>query len=256
MPEFIITAEAADALLNRRIFLGTGDRPRLGARYGYEAGLKLPPYVTFLGGGRLWRMGSFSYSGSVLPLGTEVGRYCSIARNVSVPGPRYPIEAVSTSPFVYSRSSRLIRSALIDFAATEWRFIENPQPNSVVIGHDVWIGEGAVILPNVSIGHGAVIATNADVTKTVPAYAVVAGNPGVVKRMRFDDKTIESLMLSRWWEYKFVDLPNDKLGDPCAFAYKVCDMRAAERLAPYNPELFAVSSLSGEADALPPRSIS
>ena len=52
---------------------------------------------------------------------------------------------------------------------------------SVIIGNNVWIGDKATILPNVTIGDGAVIAANSVVTKDVPAYSVVAGNPAVLK---------------------------------------------------------------------------
>ena len=51
---------------------------------------------------------------------------------------------------------------------------------SVIIGNNVWIGDKATILPNVTIGDGAVIAANSVVTKDVPAYSVVAGNPAKV----------------------------------------------------------------------------
>lgn len=54
----------------------------------------------------------------------------------------------------------------------------------VVIGDKVWIGDKATILPGVTIGEGSIIAANAVVTKDVPAYTIVAGNPA---------KTIKSL---------------------------------------------------------------
>ena len=71
----------------------------------------------------------------------------------------------------------------------------------VTIGNDVWIGHGAVILPGVSIGTGAVIGANAVVTKDVPPYMIVAGVPAKILRPRFDEKTVERLLQSAWWDW-------------------------------------------------------
>jgi len=67
----------------------------------------------------------------------------------------------------------------------------------VVIGADVWIGRGATIMSGVMIGHGAIVAAKAVVTKTVPPYAIVAGNPARIIKFRFDHTTIEALLASR-----------------------------------------------------------
>lgn len=69
----------------------------------------------------------------------------------------------------------------------------------VVIGHDVWLGSQSMILSGVNIGHGAVVAARAVVTRDVPPYAVVAGNPARVVKLRFDETRIEQLLASRWW---------------------------------------------------------
>ena len=57
----------------------------------------------------------------------------------------------------------------------------------VKIGNNVWIGDKATILPNVTIGDGVVIAANAVVTKDVPAYCVVAGNPAHIVKKAFSN---------------------------------------------------------------------
>ncbi len=69
----------------------------------------------------------------------------------------------------------------------------------ITVGSDVWIGKGVTIMPGVTIGDGAVIATDAVVTKDVRPYAIIAGNPGVEKRRRFDDETVEFLLRIQWW---------------------------------------------------------
>lgn len=78
--------------------------------------------------------------------------------------------------------------------------------HSVVIGNDVWIGNGAKIKGSVKIGNGAVIGMGAVVTKDVPPYAIVGGCPAKVIKYRFDKETIERLEKSKWY-----DLPLDKI---------------------------------------------
>ena len=68
------------------------------------------------------------------------------------------------------------------------------------MGNDVWIGQNATILPGVHIGDGAVIGANAVVAKDVPPYAVVVGNPAVIKKYRFDQETINLLLELKWWD--------------------------------------------------------
>lgn len=70
-----------------------------------------------------------------------------------------------------------------------------------IIGNDVWVAYGATVLNGVTIGDGAVIAAGAVVTKDVPPYAIVGGNPAKVIRYRFNARTIEKLMELKWWEY-------------------------------------------------------
>jgi acetyltransferase-like isoleucine patch superfamily enzyme len=72
---------------------------------------------------------------------------------------------------------------------------------NVVIGNDVWLGDRCTILSGVSIGNGAVVAANATVTKDVPPYAVVAGNPARIVKMRFDEAEIAKLQALRWWDW-------------------------------------------------------
>jgi virginiamycin A acetyltransferase len=70
-----------------------------------------------------------------------------------------------------------------------------------VIGNDVWIGNSATIMQGIKIGHGAIIGTNALVTKDVEPYSIVGGNPAKLIRKRFDDETIDFLLLLAWWDW-------------------------------------------------------
>ena len=73
---------------------------------------------------------------------------------------------------------------------------------SVVIGNDVWIGDRATIMSGVTVGHGAIIAANATVTKDVAPYAIVAGNPAVLKGYRVPEVLIADLLRIRWWDWR------------------------------------------------------
>lgn len=69
------------------------------------------------------------------------------------------------------------------------------------VGDDVWIGSEAMIMPGVNIGTGAVIGSRAIVTKDVPPYSVVGGNPARIIKMRFSPEEIEMLQRIRWWDW-------------------------------------------------------
>jgi acetyltransferase-like isoleucine patch superfamily enzyme len=58
----------------------------------------------------------------------------------------------------------------------------NLSENEIIIEDDVWVGFGATILKGVKIGKGAIVGANCVVTRDVPAYAVVIGNPAVIKK--------------------------------------------------------------------------
>tara|TARA_R110002110_G_scaffold409537_1_gene631961 strand:- start:605 stop:1258 length:654 start_codon:yes stop_codon:yes gene_type:complete len=70
-----------------------------------------------------------------------------------------------------------------------------------VIGHDVWIGQGARIMPGAVIGHGVIVGAGAVVTGTIADYSIVGGNPSRVIKARFDDATIAALLDIAWWHW-------------------------------------------------------
>ena len=138
-------------------------------------------------------MGRYSYCGyGARLLNCRIGRFCSISDNVCIGLSSHPMDWVSTSPaFHFGRGS-----IPKDLAAHTY----DSDPPLTTIGNDVWIGQNALIKPGITVGDGAVVAMGSVVTKDVPAYAVVAGNPARIIRMRFDPETVQRLLASKWWD--------------------------------------------------------
>ncbi|MFC5504797.1 MULTISPECIES: chloramphenicol acetyltransferase [Hyphomicrobiales] len=126
---------------------------------------------------------------------TTIGKFCSIAAMTRINPGNHPMQRASQSHFTY-RASAYFEDAEDDAAFFDWR-----RSTPVTIGHDVWIGHGAIILPGRSIGTGAVVAGGAIVTKDVAPYTIVAGNPARPIRARFPEATAERLMQLAWWDW-------------------------------------------------------
>lgn len=126
---------------------------------------------------------------------TTIGKFCSIASHTRINPGNHPMMRASQSHFSY-RSSAYFDDAEDDADFFAWR-----RSTPVKIGHDVWIGHGAIILPGRTIGTGAVIAGGAVVTKNVPDYVIVAGNPAKPVRRRFPEAIAERLKALGWWDW-------------------------------------------------------
>ncbi len=129
---------------------------------------------------------------------TIVGAFCSISPECRIlGGGEHVIDRASTFP---------LNARLFDPAGRTGP--DSTDTGPTVIGNDVYIGVGAIVLSGVSIGDGAVIGAGAVVTKSVEPYAIVAGNPARLVRYRFDDETRARLLALRWW-----DLEDDEIRD-------------------------------------------
>ncbi len=122
----------------------------------------------------------------------EIGSFCSIANNVIIGGSMHPMNWVSMSPVFYEGR---------DSVKTKFSTHKLMAVKKTNIGHDVWIGQYALIRQGVHIGTGAVIGMGSVVTKDVEPYSIVAGSPAREIRKRFDELTIIKLLESKWWEY-------------------------------------------------------
>lgn len=129
----------------------------------------------------------------------SVGKFCSLASGVCLYSRNHPYWHPSTSPLFYNSS---FLNGTLDKDTVSFSRLR--------IGNDVWIGQYAVVLPSCNeIGNGAVIGAGSIVTKDVPPYAVVAGNPAKVLKYRFDEETIDKIESSKWWDWDIEFLVNN-----------------------------------------------
>ena len=129
-----------------------------------------------------------------------IGRFCSIACGAKFlfTSANHAMRSLSTYPFpIFFEEWALDRTRVAD----AW-----DNKGDIVVGSDVWIGYEAVVLSGVTIGDGAIIGARAVVTRNVPPYAIVGGVPARLIRKRFDDKTIETLLRLKWWNW-----PSEKI---------------------------------------------
>lgn len=152
-------------------------------------------------------MGAYTYilQNVMIKNVTAIGRYCNIAANVVLWNINHWTESISTNVLFSKYNVSWLQSFYEDIDISQYKgwykeMQEKHRNNSLkrkrtlIVGNDVWIGNGAKVLQGVTIGDGAVVGAGAIVTKDVPPYAIVAGNPAKIIRYRFSQEAIDRLL--------------------------------------------------------------
>ncbi|MFW5828730.1 MAG: DapH/DapD/GlmU-related protein [Planctomycetota bacterium] len=154
------------------------------------------------------RIGDYSYiagsDGSLI--WTDVGRFTSIASHVRINPGDHPMQRPTQHHCTY-RARQYGFAAKDDTDFFAWRAEQRCH-----IGHDVWIGHGAIVMPGIRIGIGAVVGAGAVVTHDVPDYGIVVGSPARLLRYRFAEGTRERLLATAWWDWDRATL-EDRFAD-------------------------------------------
>ncbi|WP_293775770.1 Vat family streptogramin A O-acetyltransferase [uncultured Oxalicibacterium sp.] len=123
-----------------------------------------------------------------------IGKFCAIATGVRfiMNGANHKMSGISTYPFqIFGQGWEKVMPKEGDL----------PFKGNTVIGNDVWIGYQSLIMPGVHIGNGAIIAAGSVVTRDVPPYAIVGGNPAQIVRSRFSPEQVAQLEQIAWWDW-------------------------------------------------------
>lgn len=147
---------------------------------------------------------------------TSIGKFCTIAENAVLWNANHSVDNISAhplfsanylswlDPFYHSlRDEGMDTDKMVKWCEEmkNAHIAEPRKKQTLIIGNDVWIGNGAKVLQGVTVGDGAIIGAGAIVTKDVPPYAIVAGNPAKIIRYRFEKDIIERLLEIKWWNY-------------------------------------------------------
>lgn len=194
--------------------------------------------------------GFYNAAGLASAYRTHFGRYSQVGESTIVGPPEHPMTMFSTHPFAFARPSHLPKMyEMPDFARICPENDQRPAwadaevATDTYVGHEAYVGAGSFIRRGVRVGNGAVIGACSVVTRDIPDFAIVAGSPAKVLRMRFSDAMIERLQKLAWWHYDLGPIKTEvnwrEVERTVAFLE---DAVAAGRLQPLQPECYRVTT--------------
>ncbi|WP_415404074.1 chloramphenicol acetyltransferase [Tateyamaria sp. SN3-11] len=160
--------------------------------------VRLGRYVEIGKGSRIAHsvFGDYAYCDRYVDIANAtIGKFSSIASFVRIGATDHPLDTASCHHFLYRSGDYW------DDVENDAAFFAHRLSRRASIGHDTWIGHGAMIKPEVRVGDGAVVAAGAVVTKDVAPYTIVAGTPAVKLRDRQPPEVAERLMALAWWDW-------------------------------------------------------
>lgn len=197
-----------------------------------------------------FRIGAFSYAVSGFFSEVTIGRYTSIGEQVQIGRSNHAMTWVSTSPFFYLHDRVFDVGQEFEAASAYQQYRAPFRPHAaatafrpITIGNDVWIGHGALIMPGLTIGDGAVIGAMSVVTKDVPPFGIVAGNPAILHRLRLAPDLVAAFLRLRWWRFAPWQLESIDFTDPRLAAEQLEALAAT--VVPYEPTPVTVADLAG-----------
>lgn len=208
---------------------------KVGERITLNEPVFVEPYAAMGGKGGFTSAGAFSYTHSGFGGKALIGRYCSIAPSSRLMGKEHPLDRISTHPFTCRQYYNTWVTENFGAELNAQRF-DGTDRGKLTVQHDVWIGGNVLLRPGVTVGYGAVVAGGSVVTKDVPPFAIVGGNPAKIIRYRFDEATIERIMAVAWWRFHVRDFAGLEMADTHAFLDGLSERIDHGHITEFSPE--------------------
>lgn len=222
-----MSTDLLQTLAEHRVsFMGRPQNTRFG--FGRSRNpIVLEPFIQFRGGWMdILNIGAFTYLGCVQSQYRHVqsiGRFCSLGPNMVAGAAEHATSMVSSHSMFTGNWNATWPELFTEFGISQEEMTKGAaalrrnigaKNHRIVIGNDVWIGDGVFIARGVKIGDGAIVAARAVITKDVEPYSIVGGVPARRIRYRFDESTIARLNKVKWWEYGPAILVGTDWGNP------------------------------------------